>query len=448
MSASIQGFKRILAYAKMEEKQHQLAGVKWCLERETRGGKIRGGFIADEMGLGKTITMIGTIFCNYQPATLIVLPVSLISQWYDEIFRTTGHKALIFHGKGKKGVTGEKMSASPIVLTSYNMISSKKEADSPLHQVKWFRVIFDEAHHLRNSKTTRFTGAKMLDAKVRWLVTGTPVQNKRSDFYALCNILRIPASVYTEIDNLSRISQQFILRRTKREVGIEVPGVTEQSTIVPWTNKVEEEFCAAIHSQLGFIDRETDEDHDSAFKTLQLLTRAKQSCTYPPLLNPNLEKGCSKMDSVVETILNRKNNGNGKLVFCHYKDEIDALIQRLKDGGIERVVSLDGRDSMIARAELLSQAYDVLVLQIQTGCEGLNLQENYSEIYFVTPHWNPSVEDQAIGRCHRIGQKKPVSVFRFQMAPPLQKEDTCVSFDNYVTFVQDKKREIVNGILP
>jgi SNF2 family DNA or RNA helicase len=154
------------------------------------------------------------------------------------------------------------------------------------------------------------------------------------------------------------------------------------------------------------------------------------------------------MDSVVETILNRKNNGNGKLVFCHYKDEIDALVQRLLDGGIERVVSLDGRDSMIARAELLSQAYDVLVLQIQTGCEGLNLQENYSEIYFVTPHWNPSVEDQAIGRCHRIGQKKPVSVFRFQMAPPLQKEDTCVSFDNYVTFVQDKKREIVSGILP
>jgi SNF2 family DNA or RNA helicase len=432
----------------MEEKEHQLAGVRWCLERETMGGKIRGGFIADEMGLGKTITMIGTIFCNFRPATLIVLPVSLIGQWYDEIFRTTGHKALIFHGKGKKGITGEKMSESPIVLTSYNMISSKKKTNSPLHEVKWFRVIFDEAHHLRNSKTTRFTGAKMLDSKVRWIVTGTPVQNKRSDFYALCNILRIPASVYSDPDNLSRISQQFILRRTKSEVGIEVPGVTQQSTIVPWKNKVEEEFCAAIHSQLGFIDRETRDD-ESAFRTIQLLTKAKQSCTYPPLLNPNMGKGCSKMDSVVETILNRKNNGNGKLVFCHYKDEIDALVQRLLDGGIERVVSLDGRDSMVARTELLSQAYDVLVLQIQTGCEGLNLQENYSEIYFVTPHWNPSVEDQAIGRCHRIGQKKPVSVFRFQMAPPLQKEDTsCISFDNYVTFVQDKKREIVNEILP
>ena len=448
MSACIQGFKRILACAKMEEKEHQLAGVRWCLERETMGGKIRGGFIADEMGLGKTITMIGTIFCNFRPATLIVLPVSLIGQWYDEIFRTTGHKALIFHGKGKKGITGEKMSESPIVLTSYNMISSKKKTNSPLHEVKWFRVIFDEAHHLRNSKTTRFTGAKMLDSKVRWIVTGTPVQNKRSDFYALCNILRIPASVYSDPDNLSRISQQFILRRTKSEVGIEVPGVTQQSTIVPWKNKVEEEFCAAIHSQLGFIDRETRDD-ESAFRTIQLLTKAKQSCTYPPLLNPNMGKGCSKMDSVVETILNRKNNGNGKLVFCHYKDEIDALVQRLLDGGIERVVSLDGRDSMVARTELLSQAYDVLVLQIQTGCEGLNLQENYSEIYFVTPHWNPSVEDQAIGRCHRIGQKKPVSVFRFQMAPPLQKEDTsCISFDNYVTFVQDKKREIVNEILP
>jgi hypothetical protein len=86
----------------------------------------------------------------------------------------------------------------------------------------------------------------------------------------------------------------------------------------------------------------------------------------------------------------------------------------------------------------------------------LNLQENYSEIYFVTPHWNPSVEDQAVGRCHRIGQTKQVHVFRFEMksfVPPLEKVEpnlekvSGISFDNYVTFVQNKKRELVKEII-
>jgi len=105
---------------------------------------------------------------------------------------------------------------------------------------------------------------------------------------------------------------------------------------------------------------------------------------------------------------------------------------------------------MPARAQILSQKYEVLILQIQTGCEGLNLQENYSEIYFVTPHWNPAVEDQAIARCHRIGQTKPVSVFRFEMEGFENAHAAStpgISFDNYVTFVQEKKREISKQFL-
>jgi len=464
MNAHIQSFRRILAHAKLEEKPHQIQGLQWCLENELRidrfaGRKIRGGFIADEMGLGKTLTMIGTIFCNFKPPTLIVLPVALIAQWHDEILRTTGHDAVIFHGKGKKDISRETLEKSPIVLTSYNTIcvnTATAKSTTLLHEVRWHRLIFDEAHHLRNHKTTRFVGAKMLDAKIRWLVSGTPVQNKKADFHALCNLLRLPASVYTDPAKISLIYKYFILKRTKREVGIELPNVVDQSSLVQWANAVEEAFCGGFHSKLGFIERNPPGDNEGSFKTIQLLTKAKQSCTLPKLLFPRTleekeetcEMGASKMDAVVETILNRMDNGNGKLVFCHYKEEINVLVQRLREGGVERVTSLDGRDSALARATILSQKYDILVLQIQTGCEGLNLQQNYSEIFFVTPHWNPSVEDQAIGRCHRMGQTKPVSVFRFEMAPPLQKSDTCISFDNYVTFVQNKKRDIVNEILP
>jgi SNF2 family DNA or RNA helicase len=114
---------------------------------------------------------------------------------------------------------------------------------------------------------------------------------------------------------------------------------------------------------------------------------------------------------------------------------------------MDNVVTFDGRTSHKKRHEVLSEKCDALVLQIQTGCEGLNLQENYSEIFFVSPHWNPAVEDQAIARCHRIGQTKPVFIERFEMSK-FAKEDSQVldtmSIDNYTTSVQETKRLLAN----
>jgi SNF2 family DNA or RNA helicase len=152
----------------------------------------------------------------------------------------------------------------------------------------------------------------------------------------------------------------------------------------------------------------------------------------------------SKLDFVVSSILERKDNGCGKLVFCNYRQEIDDIATRLRSGGM-RVAIFDGRTTQSMRHDILSQKNDALILQIQTGCEGLNLQENYSEIYFVSPHWNPSVEDQAIARCHRIGQTKPVYVRRFEMAKFDKDEEQTmdtVTIDSYVSSVQDKKRII------
>jgi len=306
----------------------------------------------------------------------------------------------------------------------------------------------------------------MLGAKIRWLVSGTPVQNKKDDFFALCNLLRIPSSYYAEPGNIAILRQKIILKRTKREVGIDIPDVKLQNSVVPWATEAEERFGANIHAHLSFSGTQLKENENSLpfknYQVIQLLTRAKQACILPSMVLKSLHENTielgtsSKMDAVVNTIVERKDNGNGKLVFCHYKEEIDTLVLGLKKGGIERVASLDGRNSATARKTLLSEKYDVLILQIQTGCEGLNLQENYSEIYFVTPHWNPSVEDQAIGRCHRIGQTKRVHVFRFEMnpfAPPLEEVEpnqpkvSGISFDNYVTFVQNKKRELVKEFI-
>jgi len=161
----------------------------------------------------------------------------------------------------------------------------------------------------------------------------------------------------------------------------------------------------------------------------------------------------SKLDAVLDTLLSRRENGNGKLIFCHFREEIDTIVSRLEKSGVTSLATFDGRTSLNKRANTLREKVEFLVLQIQTGCEGLNLQKDFSEVYFVSPNWNPAVEEQAIARCHRIGQVKPVHVFRFQMTtyqklePFVTEETVSLSLDQYIQNVQSVKREIIEEIM-
>lgn len=465
-------FNKYLDHTGMDHKQYQYEGVRWILNNELRTSpihKVRGGFIADEMGLGKTIMMIGTFLCNFLERTLIVVPPVLVDQWYVQIYKTTGHKALIYHGENKKNMSLDQLNKAKIVITTYGAVMMTKQQIqnkelTMLHQIKWSRLVFDEAHHLRNAKTTRHISAKMLSAKIRWLVSGTPVQNKKEDFYSLCSMLKLPRSFYTDSDNLRQLARVFILKRTKAQVGIIMPSVVLDKNIVAWQNRKEMELSEEIHSALEFSRVSHLKSSRFIANTIKpgailaLLLCARQSCIYPKLMASRLNKlrllgdyssyteafnNSSKLDSVVKTILERKGNGCGKLIFCHFREEIDEIATRLRDGGIKCVATFDGRTSGVKRVEILNAKNEALILQIQTGCEGLNLQENYSEIYFISPHWNPAVEDQAIARCHRIGQTKPVFVQRFEMSSfETDDELGTRNVDNYVGTIQDKKRII------
>ena len=146
----------------------------------------------------------------------------------------------------------------------------------------------------------------------------------------------------------------------------------------------------------------------------------------------------SKIDRVVEIISERKDNKRAKLVFCHYHMEIDRVVTSLLNLGMS-VGKFDSRVSQEKREEMLEREdLDALVLQIKTGCDGLNLQ-HFKEVYFVSPHWNPAVEDQAVARCHRIGQDDEVDVFSFKMAP-FDEDQVTRTMDLYVKEVQRVKR--------
>lgn len=466
----MESFKKYLDKSGMEHKDYQYEGVRWCLHNELRPDPIcnvRGGFIADEMGLGKTIMMIGLCLANFVANTLIVVPPVLLDQWYLQIYKTAGHKALIYHGENKKNITLDDLKRAKIVITTYGTISLTKKqliANDVItlpNQVKWGRIIYDEAHHLRNKKTSLYSSARLLKTNICWLVSGTPVQNKKRDLYNLCSILKLPASFYTDKEKRMVLASSFILKRTKKQVGIELPNLNINNNIVDWTNKKEMEMSEEIHSALAFSRVSGAKYTSSPFTdgnpeglVLSLMMKAKQSCVLPKLIsmgdNDDYKEAfehSSKLDFVVKSILERKDNGCGKLIFCNFRKEIDEIASRLRNGGLNNVVTFDGRTSHKKRHEILSEKCDALVLQIQTGCEGLNLQENYNEIYFVSPHWNPAVEDQAIARCHRIGQTKPVFIERFEMSKFAKDESQVLdtmSIDNYTTSIQETKRILAN----
>jgi len=491
-------FKNFLSKAGLDSEVHQLEGVDWCHQNEVHGHKVddkivRGGLLADEMGLGKTIQMLGTMSGNPKDHTLIVLPKSLLKQWQDAIIKTLGIEPLTFHDTGNRNATRELLENSPIVLTTYSLITERttkqktpKKAKSHyyhpvsnafalIQSIKWDRIILDEAHHVRNTKTNIFHGAMSLMADIRWLVTGTPIQNRKSDFYSLCAVMGIPETYYTNQENLMELVRKFIKKRTKSQVGINLPELRTNTISVKWKNEAERNLAEDFHSMLQFTHvskSPTKINNSIAVMGLQagsmilpLLIKARQMCILPSLVEKSLKhfteiglmeenketlealhKSSSKMDAVINTLIERKNNGRQKLIFCHFRGEIDYIKKILEEQGQMKIMTLDGRTTEKERKEALSREnrIDALILQIQTGCEGLNLQ-HFSEVYFVSPHWNPAVEDQAIARCHRMGQNSDIDVFRFAMAGFDEKNETR-SLDEYASNLQDAKRDVMKII--
>jgi SNF2 family DNA or RNA helicase len=461
-------FHDFLTKAGLQKKQYQTDGIRFCLRNELAGDslphQVRGGIVADEMGLGKTIMMIGLILANFQKRTLVVLPVALVKQWEQQILKNTGHQALVFYGAEKKRITDQMLQAAPVVITTYgHMICrspapiSHKDVSKSIHahgrgsanrlyDLKWGRVIFDEAHHLKGRNTQIFRSVSTLRAEIRWFVTGTPIQNSIHDLYSLCALLGIPAGYYADKDNIRTIVKNFVLKRTKQSVGLSLPPLTTKNIVVQWSNPAEMILSRSLHSGIACLNIPGGPDADLAAALpasqhidmswfpepspvkIGRMIQAKQSCIYPrlacrksvPQMPPcEDENYSSKISKVVRTILSRKDNGKRKIVFCHFRAEIDYIQARLTTAFPSLVVRyLDGRTRENERRQILAPDadIDVLILQIQTCCEGLNLQQ-FSEVYFVSPDWNPSVEDQAVARCHRFGQTEPVVVFRFVMAP-------------------------------
>ena len=440
-------FMQLIGYT---PKDYQREGVEWCKKRENSSQEHRGGILADEMGLGKTITMISLMLAQYEKRTLIVLPLALLNQWYDVIHNTLNYRAPMYHGVEKKQYTKELLESCPFVLTTYGEMGS---GCSLVNDIEWNRIIYDEAHHLRNAGTRQAKFAHRMKRQITWLITGTPIQNSRKDFFSLCSLLGLEKSFYIKEENIATVRDAYMLRRTKQGVGIKLPALHQETIYTEWKNKSEKYLSQQLHANLPFLQTTSQNDGWSqgiSGHHFGYMMRARQMCAYPQLIAPSMkhmdsngkthiQQGIqhnSKMNEVLNKIIERKDNKRRKIIFCQFHGEIDAIQEKLQEEKLN-VLTVDGRTSDHQRRLAMEGQCDILVLQIQTGCEGLNLQM-FSEIYFASPHWNPGIEDQAVARCHRIGQDKEVNVYRFNMKDG---EDRTQTIDAYCQEKQTNKRK-------
>jgi SNF2 family DNA or RNA helicase len=519
-SAAASASDTFLTYAEftkqfgLDYKQHQQECVDWCVKNEQQYS--HGGLIADEMGLGKTIQILSLIHLNPMPNTLIVVPVALIEQWEKVLKDLKPDTTIItYRGYARKSITQKQLSES-ICLTTYGEISRTKshihtkkpqqlpqEAfASPIHQIQWGRVVFDEAHHLRNNKTFSTTASIHIQSRIKWLLTGTPIQNSIKDFHTLCSVINIPSHLYkgNSID-LKKLTRHYIIKRTKKGLEIPMPKLNRYIVNVPWANEKEAEVAALFHAEVGMGKRHAEKSTPFAFGSEYRLVnylRAKQMCVLPKLLSPMLEnkpqqhpseepaststatsptstttstttatttatsdskkehatpedikllcdamEGSSKLNSVVSTIITNKDKGR-KLVFCEFHKEIDFLESALLKENM-KVARIDGRTTKEMKKQIISsEDIEVMILQVKTCSEGLNLQ-HYNEVYLVTPQWNPCIELQAICRCYRIGQLNNVNVYSFNMEA---KEDLGFNgnMETYIKQVQKSKTEIAEQL--
>ena len=507
----------------LRRENYQVQGVNWLLQKECAVNPphgVMGGFLADEMGLGKTIQILGTMMVNQLPKTLIVLPLALLEQWRGIIQHFTGISPLVYHGTARHKHSIVDLESQKIILTTYGHISLAEGAPiTPLHRIQFDRLVFDEAHHLRNDNTKKHKGSRQLKGKISWLLTGTPVQNRLSDFHNLSKVLGFSPTFSR--NNAEVIAKTYMLRRTKQSVSLQLAPIEETLCLVPWKTSEEKLLAEDIHRAFTFSVQKLNRPAHSktpelSKNSLTALLRARQSCVLPALMKKALdsstdysEEPCSiclnedvkergridccdhffchsciaqwgkvknscpmckrpfttihhehlhqdtdydlglgldsasKIAAVCDKINERGDNGRAKLVFTHFRGEIDRIASNLSESGL-KVETFDGRTSLANRKAILAdKTLDVLVIQIMAGCEGLNLQ-HFKEIYFVSAGWNPAVEDQAIARCHRMGQDDMVSVFRFEMEAL---SDGGLTLDKYCGIRQEEKRAIAEQLL-
>jgi len=410
-----------------ELRDYQQEGYQWLARLAAWGV---GGCLADDMGLGKTIEALALLLERSAggPA-LVIAPTSVAFNWINEARRFAPTLKPHLFGAGDRDTLFENLGPRDLVICSYGLLNYEAER---LQQQPWHTVILDEAQAIKNTATQRSRSAMGLQADFRLIMTGTPVENHLGELWNLMEFINpgllgslesFQKRFATPIERddcretrrrLKKLIQPFILRRTKSQVLEELPSRTELTLRVE-LSKEEAAFYEALRQKAieNLADAEDDEQPQH-LRILAEIMRLRRACCHPTLVAGDCGIEGSKLTLFSSTIDELLDNHHKALVFSQFVDHLSILRDELDRKGVSYQY-LDGSTSAKKR-KLAVEAFqagqgDVFLISLRAGGLGLNLTAADYVIH-MDPWWNPAVEDQASDRAHRLGQQRPVTIYR------------------------------------
>ncbi|WP_089946371.1 DEAD/DEAH box helicase [Candidatus Entotheonella palauensis] len=408
-----------------ELRDYQAEGYHWLCRLAHWGA---GACLADDMGLGKTIQALALLLHRTAggPA-LVVTPTSVMFNWQHEARRFAPALNLRLFGPGDREAFFDDLGSHDVVVCSYGLLNNEAERFQLQH---WHTVILDEAQAIKNMTTQRSQAVMGLAADFRLIMTGTPLENHLGELWNLFQFInpgllgayetfqwRFATPIERDHDRdtrrrLQRLVQPFMLRRTKAQVLEELPSRTEVTLQVELSRE-EAAFYEALRQNA--LQKLSDVKGPQHLQVLAEIMRLRRACCHPRLAIADSSLSSSKLRMFGETIDELLENKHKVLVFSQFVDHLTILREALDRKGVSYQY-LDGSTPARARDQRVAAFQagegDVFLISLRAGGIGLNLTAADYVIH-MDPWWNPAVEDQASDRAHRLGQQRPVTIYRF-----------------------------------
>jgi SNF2 family DNA or RNA helicase len=438
---------------------YQQQGLEWMqfLRRHQLAGVL-----ADDMGLGKTVQTLAHVLAEKQAGrldrpALVVMPTTLVPNWLAEAARfAPGLKVLSLHGAQRKD-SFDRIGESDLVLTTYPLVWRDHEA---LAGQAYHLLILDEAQYVKNAASRGAAAIRQLDARHRLCLTGTPLENNLGELWAQFDFL-LPGFLGSQQDFnkrwrnpiekfgdearrelLARRLRPFMLRRKKDEVATELPPKTQIVTTVE-LEAGQRDLYETVRTAMQKKVREAIAGQGLARShiiVLDALLKLRQACCDPRLVKLSGAKAAqsAKLDMLMTMVPALLAEGRKVLLFSQFTAMLDLIAEALDDGGIPYVI-LTGETGDRSLPVQRFQRGDVplFLISLKAGGVGLNLTAADTVIHY-DPWWNPAAENQATDRAHRLGQDKPVFVYKLIVAGSIEEK---------IVALQERKAALADSIL-
>ena len=428
-------------------RRYQETGFKW-LKSLSRYGL--GGVLADDMGLGKTLQTIAYVMSEMEDGAekpfIIVTPASLIYNWKNEFdtFAPNADVTVVAGSAGEREAILDSDDRPDVYITSYHTLRQDLEH----YRMTFHAMILDEAQAIKNYRTKIAQAVRSISAPRRFALSGTPVENSVDELWSVFQAIMpgflpdLKAFRATPPETISRMVRPFIMRRVKEDVLTELPDKIET---VHYTELRQEQKKLYL-AYLDKIQKETADAlageglNKGRMKILAGLTRLRQLCCHPSLFLDEYDGSSGKMEALFEIVETALLNKQRMLIFSQFPSMLKIIHEELRANGRDAYF-LDGSTPSQERVRLVESFNagdeDIFLISLKAGGTGLNLTGADTVILYDL-WWNPAVEEQAVGRAHRMGQKKSVQVLRLIAKGTIEEK---------INTLQQQKKEMIDQII-